>query len=87
MSVLVSSRKLPQEEGGEDLSSIGKVKSSGSKSLVSSSEKTRGMMKEKNGKFRSIFDNSDECYIYLSRFGRIQEVNKKAVEIFGGPEE
>lgn len=42
---------------------------------------------EGNGKFQSIFDNSKDCYVYLSRMGKILEVNRKTVQVFGGSRE
>jgi PAS domain S-box-containing protein len=35
-------------------------------------------------KFRSIFESASDCMIFLDRSGRILDVNRKAVEVFGG---
>jgi PAS domain S-box-containing protein len=35
-------------------------------------------------KFKNIFENATDCIIHFDCYGRILDVNKKAVEIFGG---
>jgi PAS domain S-box-containing protein len=44
-------------------------------------------LKESEEKFRSIFEGVADGLIYLDRFGKILEVNRRAVEILGGSEE
>ncbi len=44
-------------------------------------------IQESEEKFRSIFNNTDECLIYLSRLGKILDVNEKAMKVFGGSRE
>jgi PAS domain S-box-containing protein len=42
-------------------------------------------LRESEEKFRSIFENANDCMIYLDRFGRILDVNERTVQVFGGP--
>lgn len=41
-------------------------------------------LKESEEKFRKIFESANDALIYLDRLGRILEVNKNAVQVFGG---
>jgi len=41
-------------------------------------------LRESEEKFRNIFESANDCMIYLDRSGRILEVNRKAVQVFGG---
>jgi len=43
------------------------------------------VLKRSEEKFRSLFENANDGIIYLDESGRILDVNKKALEIFGGP--
>jgi PAS domain S-box-containing protein len=38
-------------------------------------------------KFRSLFDNANDAIIYLDGSGRILDVNRKTIEVFGGTRE
>jgi PAS domain S-box-containing protein len=42
------------------------------------------VLSKSESKFRNIFENADDCMIFLDNSGRILDVNKKGVEIFGG---
>ncbi|HEX9912746.1 MAG TPA: response regulator [candidate division Zixibacteria bacterium] len=44
-------------------------------------------LKESEEKFRNIFEYANDAIIYLDRAGRILEVNKQAMEVFGGSKE
>lgn len=45
-------------------------------------------LKENEKKFRTIFENVNDAIVYVDRYGRILDVNKKTEEIFGyKPEE
>jgi len=44
-------------------------------------------LRKSEEKFRSIFENASDCMIYLDGSGRVLEVNRKAVEVFGGSRE
>ena len=35
-------------------------------------------------KFRNIFEKASDCLIYLDKSGKILDVNKKSIEVFGG---
>jgi PAS domain S-box-containing protein len=52
----------------------------------STDEAMSKILEEIWGKFQSIYDSSNECYMYLDKFGKILDVNKKTVEVFGGSE-
>jgi PAS domain S-box-containing protein len=41
---------------------------------------------ELGGKFKSIFKNTNDGIVFLDKFGKILEINKKTAEIFGGSE-
>ncbi|MCX6759612.1 MAG: PAS domain S-box protein [Candidatus Nealsonbacteria bacterium] len=41
---------------------------------------------ESEEKLKSIFDNTNDAIIFLDKFGKILDINKKAAEIFGGSE-
>ena len=41
-------------------------------------------LKRSEEKFRSIFESANDCMIYLDKSGRILDVNRKALEVFGG---
>jgi len=36
------------------------------------------------GKFKNIFENTNDGVVFLDKFGKILEINKKTAEIFGG---
>ena len=38
------------------------------------------------GIFRKILDNASDCILFLDQSGRVLDVNRKAVSVFGGPE-
>ena len=44
-------------------------------------------LKRSEEKFRNIFESANDCMIYLDRSGRILDVNRKALEVFGGSKE
>lgn len=44
-------------------------------------------LSESEQKFRTIFNNANDGIIYLNNLGRIIDVNKKAVQLFGGTKE
>jgi PAS domain S-box-containing protein len=44
-------------------------------------------LREREEKFRKIFENANDSLIYLDTSGRIIEVNEKAVQTFGGSKE
>jgi len=44
-------------------------------------------LRKSEEKYRNIFENANDAMIYLDRSGRILDVNKKAVEVFGGSKE
>jgi len=48
-------------------------------------KKTEEELRESEEKFRKIFDSANDALIYLDRSGRILDVNRKAVQVFGGP--
>ncbi|MDH5795465.1 MAG: PAS domain-containing protein, partial [Candidatus Bathyarchaeota archaeon] len=37
------------------------------------------------GIFRKILDNASDCILFLDQSGRVLDVNRKAVSVFGGP--
>lgn len=41
-------------------------------------------LRESEEKFKTIFENADDCLIYLDKTGKILDINKKAVNVFGG---
>jgi len=41
-------------------------------------------LRESEEKFKDIFESANDCIVYLDRSGKILDVNKKAVEVFGG---
>jgi len=43
-------------------------------------------LRESEEKFRNIFESANDAMIYVDRFGRIIDVNRKAMEVFGGSE-
>jgi len=51
---------------------------------VTERERIEDALKTSEENFRNIFDSANDCMIYLNRFGRILDVNKKAVQVFGG---
>ena len=44
----------------------------------------RAEYKKAEEKFKNIFESANDAMIYLDRSGRILDVNRKAVEVFGG---
>lgn len=44
-------------------------------------------LRKSEEKFRGFFEKANDCMVYLDRFGRILDVNAKAVEVFGGSRE
>ncbi len=51
---------------------------------ITERKRTEEALKESEGKFRNIFESANDCMIYLDRSGRILDVNRKALEVFGG---
>lgn len=43
-----------------------------------------GGLIESEEKFRNIFENANDAMLYMDRFGKIIEANRKAAEVFGG---
>jgi PAS domain S-box-containing protein len=54
---------------------------------ITEQKKTREAIKQSEKRFKSIFESVDDGLVYLDASGRIIEVNRKAVEIFGGSKE
>lgn len=65
------------------------IRREGKWELIERSEikQTKEALRASEEKFRSIFENASECMIYLDATGRILDVNRKAVEVFGGSKE
>jgi PAS domain S-box-containing protein len=51
---------------------------------ITERKKAEEAIRESEEKFRDIFENASDAMIYLDRSGRILNVNRKAVEVFGG---
>jgi PAS domain S-box-containing protein len=51
---------------------------------ITERKKVEEAIRESEEKFRNIFENASDAMIYLDRSGRILNVNRKAVEVFGG---
>jgi PAS domain S-box-containing protein len=47
-------------------------------------KKAEEALRKSGEKFRKIFENANDCMLYLDKSGRILEVNRKAMEVFGG---
>jgi|GEM_PF-616058 len=54
---------------------------------ITEQKKTKEDIKQSEERFKGIFESVDDGLVYLDAFGRIIEVNRKAVEIFGGSKE
>ncbi|MGA3191305.1 MAG: PAS domain S-box protein [Candidatus Bathyarchaeia archaeon] len=54
---------------------------------ITEQKKTKEAIKESEERFKSIFESVDDGLIYLDTTGRIIEINRKAVEFFGGSKE
>jgi len=54
---------------------------------VSERKKAEEALSSAEHKFRNLFEKANDALIYLDRFGRILDVNAKAIEIFGGTKE
>jgi len=44
-------------------------------------------LRESEEKFRNIFENANDCLVFLDTSGNILNVNKRTVEVFGGTKE
>jgi len=51
---------------------------------ITEQKKMEKTLKKSEEKFRNIFENANDCLIYLDTSGRILDVNRKTVEVFGG---
>ena len=51
---------------------------------ITERKKVEEALRRSEEKFRNIFEGASDCMIYLDRSGRILNVNRKAVEVFGG---
>lgn len=51
---------------------------------IAEQKKTEEALRESEEKFRKIFDSANDALIYLNGSGRILDVNRKAIEVFGG---
>ena len=60
---------------------FGALPSATKKAIEKSQLKNR--LRESEEKFKNLFESANDAIIYLDRSGRILEVNKKAVEMFG----
>ncbi len=47
----------------------------------------RKRLRQSEEKFKNLFESANDAIIYLDRTGRILEVNKQAVDVFGGSKE
>jgi PAS domain S-box-containing protein len=54
---------------------------------ITEQKKTREDIEQSEKRFKGIFESVDDGLVYLDASGRIIEVNRKAVEIFGGSKE
>jgi PAS domain S-box-containing protein len=54
---------------------------------ISERKKAGEELRKSEEKFRNIFENANDAIIYLDRYGRIREVNRRAVEVFGRTKE
>jgi len=54
---------------------------------ITERKKAQEALRESEEKFRNIFESANDAMIYLDRSGRILDVNRKAVEVFGGSKE
>ena len=50
-------------------------------------QQTKEALRASEEKFRSLFESASDAMMYLDTSGKILEVNKKAVELFGGSKE
>jgi len=57
--------------------------------LIESFERKRveEVLRRSEAKFRNIFESASDYMVLLDRFGRILDVNQRAVEVFGGSKE
>ena len=46
-------------------------------------KKAEEALRKSEEKFRKIFESANDCVLYLSKSGRILDVNRKAMEVFG----
>jgi PAS domain S-box-containing protein len=51
---------------------------------ITERKRTEEALRESEEKFRNIFESANDCMIYLDKYGRILDANRKAVEVFGG---
>src|SRR3990170_3228428 len=65
------------------------IKREGEWELIESSglKRAKETLRKSEEKFRNIFENANDCLIFLDRSGRILDVNRKTVEVFGGSRE
>jgi len=65
------------------------IKREGEWELIESSEikRAKETLRKSEEKFRSIFENANDALMYLDRSGRILDVNRRAIEVFGGMRE
>jgi PAS domain S-box-containing protein len=51
---------------------------------ITERKKTELALRESEEKFRSIFEGGADGIVYLDEYGKILDINKKAIEVFGG---
>jgi len=50
-------------------------------------DQLRKRLRQSEEKFKNLFESANDAIIYLDKSGRILEVNKQAVDVFGGSKE
>jgi PAS domain S-box-containing protein len=65
------------------------IRREGKWELIESSEikQAKEALRASEEKFRSIYEGASDAMVYLDKSGKILDVNKKAVELFGGSKE
>jgi len=54
---------------------------------ITGRKQTEEALRKSEDKFRNLFDDASDAIIYLDRYGRILDVNGRAIETFGGTRE
>jgi len=65
------------------------IKREGEWELIESSElkRSKGALRKSEKNVRNIFESATDCMIFLDKSGRILDVNKETVKVFGGSRE